>query len=86
MVVPDIPNSKNIVVDDIVTDIQGCSTPKSTPEPEPISLDHPSQPYVPYRHSHHRKNDDHPFRSLQKRHERQNCGLVLTTKIDCGLD
>jgi hypothetical protein len=32
MVVPDIPDSKNIVVDDVVADILGCSTPESTPD------------------------------------------------------
>jgi hypothetical protein len=84
MVVPDIPDSKNIVVDDIVVDIPGCSTLESTPDPEPISLDQPNITFVPYHHPHHRKNGNHAFRSLQKRRERQNCGPCSTTRIDYG--
>jgi hypothetical protein len=38
MVVPNMPKDENIIVDDIVSDILGCFTPKSTPDPEPISL------------------------------------------------
>jgi hypothetical protein len=33
-----MPEYENIVVDDIVVDMLGCSTPESTPEPEPYSL------------------------------------------------
>jgi hypothetical protein len=43
MVVPNMPEAENIIVDDIVVDISGCSTPESTPDPEPISLDQPTQ-------------------------------------------
>jgi hypothetical protein len=42
MVVPDTPKYENIVVD-----MSGCSTPKSTPELGPNSFDHPTQNSMP---------------------------------------
>jgi len=83
MVVLDMPESHTIV-DDIAADIPGYSTPEGTLDPELISLDHPTQTFVPYRHPRHRKNDNHALRSLHKRRERQNRGSVLTTKIYRG--
>jgi hypothetical protein len=47
MVVPNMPKSENIVVGDIVVDMSGCSTPKSTPELEPNSFDQPTQNSMP---------------------------------------
>jgi hypothetical protein len=73
----------------------GCSTPVSEPEPEPASFDHPEHKYVPYHHPHKNqrnlprnqyswKNGNYAFRTLQKRHERQNHGPMSPTRIDCG--
>jgi hypothetical protein len=52
VVVPEIPNSKNIFFDDVVVDILGY-TLESTLNYELISLDQPTHTFVPYRHPFH---------------------------------
>jgi hypothetical protein len=86
MVVPNMPEAVEIIVDDTVVDILGCYTPESTPNPNPIALDHPTQNLVCYRHPHdrNRRNDTHDLKSLQKRRERQNPGPISTTRLYCG--
>jgi hypothetical protein len=86
MVVPNMPKDENIIFYDTTTDRPGCSTPESTSNPEPISLNHPTQKFVPYHHPFHinLRNGNHAFRYLHKRRKRQNHGPVLTTRIDYG--
>jgi hypothetical protein len=81
-----MPTFDHVVKNDIVVDMSGCSTHVSEPNHDLTSSDQPLQKYVPYHHPHHknRRNGNHAFISLQKRCESQNCGLVSTTKIDCG--
>lgn len=38
MAVPNMPKFENVVVDDIITDMQGCSTPVNEVEPKPTSF------------------------------------------------
>jgi hypothetical protein len=83
MVVPKIPYYENIIVDYVVVCILVCSPLDITLHPESISLDHPTQTYIPYHHLHHRRHG-YDFRYLQKRCERQNRRPILTTKIDYG--
>ena len=66
MVVPNMQEANDIIFDDIVDDILGCSTPESTPNLEPISLDQPTPNSMPYHHHFHRnrRNGNNSFRSL----------------------
>jgi hypothetical protein len=84
--VPHMPEFEHVVTDDIVVDMSGCSTHVSELDPEPTSSSSNTKKYVPYHHPHHknRRNGNHAFRYLQKRHENINCGPVSTTRIDCG--
>jgi len=38
--IPNMSDSKNLVANEIVVDIPGCSIPESTLDPKPIYLDH----------------------------------------------
>jgi hypothetical protein len=80
-----MPKFEHVVTYDIVVDMPGFSTHVSELDPEPTSSDQPTQKKTPYHHPHNKNrwNVNDSFKFLQKRHERQNCGLVLTTKIDC---
>jgi hypothetical protein len=71
---------------DIVVDMSNFSTPISETNLDPTSSDQPVQKFVPYHHPHrkNRSNNNHAFTSLLKRCERQNCGLVMTSRIDYG--
>jgi hypothetical protein len=71
---------------DIVVDMSGCSTFVSEIDYETTSFDNPGQKSIPYHHHHHKNqmNENHAFKYLQKKHERQNCGPVTNNRIDCG--
>jgi hypothetical protein len=81
-----MPEFEHVITYDIVVDMLGFSTPVSEPKPKPTSSNQIAQKYMPYNIYHHknRRNGNHTFKYLQKRHERQNCGPLLTTRIDCG--
>jgi hypothetical protein len=51
---PHMPIIENVVTNDIVVDIPGCSTSSSEPNPESTSYDQTTQKYVPYHHPHHK--------------------------------
>jgi hypothetical protein len=57
MVVPNMPEAKNIIVDDNVVDILGFYTPESTSDHNLISLDQPTLKFVPY--------DHHPIEDME---------------------
>jgi hypothetical protein len=50
---PNIPKVEDNIVDDIDVDIPSCYNSMSTPNPETISLDHPTHKYVSYLYPFH---------------------------------
>jgi len=53
MVFPNMLKVKNIIFYDIVVDVPDYSTTTSTQDPEPKSLDEPTQHSMPYHHPRH---------------------------------
>jgi len=74
LVDPNIQKFENIIGNDIVVDMSGCSTPVSELDLEPTSFDYPTQNYIHCHHHHHANqwNGNYAFISLQNRHEIQN--------------
>jgi hypothetical protein len=49
-----MPEFENIVVDEIVVDMSGCSTHVKEPKPELASSNQVAHKFIPYHHPHHK--------------------------------